>query len=97
MGPILPIAPIGIPQVTPGFAGTNSTGAFQEAFTSAIRNVDALQQEAAGSVERFLSGDQEDLHNSVLSTTRAELAFDLFLQTRNKVIGAYQEIMKMQL
>jgi flagellar hook-basal body complex protein FliE len=48
-------------------------------------------------VERFLSGEGEELHNTVLATTRAELSFDMFLQTRNKVVNAYQEIMKMQL
>jgi flagellar hook-basal body complex protein FliE len=32
----------------------------------------------------------------VLATQRAELAFELFLQVRNKVVQAYQEIMRMQ-
>jgi flagellar hook-basal body complex protein FliE len=32
-----------------------------------------------------------------VATQRAELAFDLGMQIRNKVVGAYQEIMKMQL
>jgi flagellar hook-basal body complex protein FliE len=33
----------------------------------------------------------------VLATQRAELAFDLFLEMRNKVVQAYQEIMRMQM
>jgi flagellar hook-basal body complex protein FliE len=36
------------------------------------------------------------LHTTVLATQRAELSFDLFLQVRNKVVAAYQEIMRMQ-
>jgi flagellar hook-basal body complex protein FliE len=33
----------------------------------------------------------------VLATTQAELSFNMFLQTRNKVVSAYQEIMRMQI
>jgi flagellar hook-basal body complex protein FliE len=96
-GSILPISPITLPQIIRPAAEAGGAGAFQEAFASAIRNVEAAGQEASGSVERFLSGEGEELHNTVLATTRAELSFDMFLQTRNKVVNAYQEIMKMQL
>ena len=48
-------------------------------------------------MERFLAGDSEELHTTILATQRAELAFEMFLQTRNKVVGAYQEIMRMQM
>jgi flagellar hook-basal body complex protein FliE len=48
-------------------------------------------------VERFLSGDGEDIHTTVLATQRAELSFEMFQQVRNKVVSAYQEIMKMQM
>jgi len=37
------------------------------------------------------------LHTAVLATQRAELFFQLFLQARNKVVDAYQEIMRMQM
>ena len=59
--------------------------------------MEAFGQDASASVERFLSGEGEELHTPILATQRAELAFDLFLQTRNKVVSAYQEIMRMQL
>ena len=53
--------------------------------------------QAAQSVERFLSGEGEELHTTALGAQRAELAFEMFLQTRNKVVQAYQEIMRMQM
>lgn len=94
--PILPVSPAALPEsIRP--AGEVSGGRFQDVFAGAVRDVESLGREAAGSVERFLSGEGEELHNTVLATTRAELAFDMFLQTRNKVVSAYQEIMKMQL
>ena len=52
---------------------------------------------ASASVEQFLSGEGGELHTTILATQRAELSFDLFLQMRNKVVSAYQEIMRMQM
>jgi|SRR5579863_8015074 len=96
-GSILTISPIALPPVPRPSAGVAGGGDFQDVFASAVRNVESLGQEASASAERFLNGEGEELHTTVMANTRAELAFDMFLQTRNKVIGAYQEIMKMQL
>jgi len=95
-GPILPISGAPLPQAIRPAGEASGGGAFQDVFAGAIQKVEAFGQEASGSVERFLSGEGEELHNTVLATTRAELAFEMFLQTRNKVVSAYQEIMKMQ-
>jgi flagellar hook-basal body complex protein FliE len=56
-----------------------------------------MGQDASRSVENFLSGEGEDIHTTVLATQRAELAFEMFQQVRNKVVSAYQEIMRMQM
>jgi flagellar hook-basal body complex protein FliE len=48
------------------------------------------------SVRNFLSGENEEIHTTVLATQKAELQFELFMQARNKAGAAYQEIMKMQ-
>ena len=48
-------------------------------------------------MERFLGGEGEELHNTVMATERATLSFDLFVQVRNKVVSAYQQIMQMQM
>ena len=45
----------------------------------------------------FLLGENEELHKVAAATQQAELSFDLFLQVKNKVVQAYQEIMRMQL
>ena len=41
------------------------------------------------------SGETEELHQVILAGQRAEIAFETFLQVRNKVVQAYQEIMRM--
>ena len=88
------LAPVsGIPQS----AGAKSAGGFQSALDEAIRAVGSANETASQSVERFLTGEGEEVHTTALAVERAELTFDLFLQTRNKVVNAYQEIMRMQL
>jgi flagellar hook-basal body complex protein FliE len=70
---------------------------FQNILNNAIRDVEGTRSDAAKSVEQFLSGNGEDLHSTILATQRAELEFQMFMQVRNKVVSAYQEIMKMQM
>jgi len=95
-GPILPISGAALPEVIRP-AGESRGGGFQDVFASAIRSVEGSAQEASASVERFLSGDGEELHTTIMATQRAELSFEMFLQARNKVVSAYQEIMRMQM
>src|SRR5262245_58852450 len=73
----------------------SSRDAFQEVLSTAIQSVEAVGKDAEASVERFLSGEGEELHTTILATRKAELSFELFLQMRNKAISAYQEIMRM--
>jgi flagellar hook-basal body complex protein FliE len=96
-GPILPIsAPVLPDSIRPAAESSPGSG-FQDVFASAVGQVESMGQDASASVERFLSGDGEDLHTTVLATQRAELSFEMFQQVRNKVVSAYQEIMKMQM
>jgi len=63
----------------------------------AIGVVDSSQNRANQAVEDFLNGNTEDVHSTILATQRSDLTFELFTQVRNKVISAYQEIMRMQI
>lgn len=76
-------------------AASTGGSSFKDILNSAIGEVENSRSSAAKSVEQFLSGDGEDLHSTILATQRAELEFQMFMQVRNKVVSAYQEIMKM--
>ena len=95
----LPIAPLSgvavIDAVRP--SAQKGGGGFQDVLAGAIQSVEETGRAASASVERFLSGEGEELHTAVLATQRAELTFDMFLQMRNKVVNAYQEVMRMQM
>lgn len=92
IAPTTPITPI------PGTTETVETGneVFYGVFMDAITKVESFQQNAGASINRFLSGEGEELHQVALATKQAELSFDLFLQVRNKVVSAYEEVMRMQ-
>ena len=91
---IQPVSPIDTGSIAPA---SGESGAFHAVLSGVIQQVEGSRADAAKSVERFLSGEGEDLHSTILATQRAELEFQMFLQVRNKVVSAYQEVMKMQM
>lgn len=97
IAPVAPIAPLAAPESIRLAGEAPGGGPFQEALAAAIRGVEASNRNAAATVDRFLSGEGEELHTAILAAQRAELAFEMFLQARNKVVSAYQEIMRMQM
>jgi len=97
--PISPITPIRTPEMVQPMRQPGQSGAFKSMLDAAIQHVEtnSAQANADKSVERFLSGETEELHSTALAIQRADLEFDLFMQVRNKVVQAYQEIMRMQM
>ena len=93
---VLGISSVVAPSRLQTLSQTQSGSGFGSALAEAIQGVDKTQQQAESSIQDFLQGKGE-LHNVALATQRAEMTFDLGLQIRNKVVSAYQEIMKMQL
>ena len=93
--PILPVSGVTLPDAIRPAGASSTPGAFQEVLSGAIQRVESFGQNASASVERFLGGENEELHTTILATQQAELSMELFLQARNKVVSAYQEIMRM--
>lgn len=71
------------------------SGDFSKALKEAIKKVDALQKEADNAVKAFAAG-KVDLHNAMIAIEKANLSFQLMVQVRNKIVSAYEEIMRMQ-
>jgi flagellar hook-basal body complex protein FliE len=91
------IAPLGIPATIAPASGSDSSSLFSGILKGAMGSLESMQADADSSIQKFLTGENDDLHTTVLATQRAEMAFELGLQLRNKVVSAYQEVMKMQL
>lgn len=101
MAPILPITPPIAAPIAPAAAAVTGSGtaggaAFQSALDDAIQKVEGFGQNASNSINSFLSGEGEELHDVAIKSQQAEMSFDLFLQVRNKIVSAYQEVMRMQ-
>ena len=78
-------------------AGAASPGVgFSSVLTDAISKVESFQNNASASVNKFLSGEGEELHKVALATQQADLSMQLFMQVRNKVVTAYNQVMQMQ-
>lgn len=63
---------------------------------SMIQQTAALDKQAAATVSGVLSGQGADIHQAMIATQKADMAFELALQVRNKAVGAYQQMMGMQ-
>jgi flagellar hook-basal body complex protein FliE len=96
----VPIQGIGSGFALPDLAGaapSASAGDFRSFFQDAVQRVDDFQKNAAQSMDKLLSGETEEVHQTVLAAQRAELSLEFFLQVKNKAVQAYQEVMRMQL
>ncbi len=101
MTPISSIRPISVPEplTVSGVASGGATSAgssFGNVLQSAIQHVEASSASAEAAVKNYLAGGPQELHSTILATQSAELDFEMFLQVRNKVVSAYEEIMRMQ-
>ncbi len=91
------IQPIEMPTGVQGPGAGIGPNSFQAVFSDALGQVQQLGKAADTSVDRFLSGENEEIHHVAMITQQSELAFELFTQVRNKVVQAYQEVMRMQM
>jgi flagellar hook-basal body complex protein FliE len=89
------IQKIAIPEAINAAPKAQETNAFRSALDGAVQQLGNSSAAAEQSVQHFLSGSAEDLHSTALAVQRAELELELALQVRNKVVQAYQEIMRM--
>lgn len=74
----------------------SSVGGFGDVLKSAINNVSGLQNSADNQVNTLMQTGQGDMGQTMISVEKADVAFQLLMQVRNKVVSAYQDIEKMQ-
>ncbi len=96
-----PISPITLPAATtptvvPAASAGTSGPSFQSLLRNAVQNVETSSAQADAAVANYMSGGNQEIHSMVLATQNADLNFEMFLQVRNKVVSAYEEIMRMQ-
>lgn len=71
--------------------------AFNEIVESFLRDVNTQQVNADAAVQKLVTGETDNVQEVMLQLTQADLSFRMFMELRNKVTDAYQEVMRMQL
>ena len=89
-----PTAPKGIGGAEGAAAPSDSS--FGSVVRNAVESLDRSQKGAETEIARSVAGESPDLHRTIVALQSADLSFQLALQVRNKFIGAYDEIMRMQ-
>ncbi len=87
-----------IPEIgAPGLSQPRTTRGhgFADALKEAVHEVDELQKTSEAAQLSYARGDQIDLHDVLIKVEEAELTFKAMMEVRNKLLEAYQEIMRM--
>jgi flagellar hook-basal body complex protein FliE len=99
---INPIQPLSSPiastqSATAGAGAGQALDGFGTALMDAIQSLDRLQQEPAELGTQLAAGEAVELHDVMLAQDRASLGFQLAVQVRNKLVEAYQDVMRTQI
>ena len=71
-------------------------GTFGEILKDAISTTNALQKQSDSEIQKLMTGESQDLHATLIAVQKADLSFQMMMQVRNKLVAAYQEIMRTQ-
>jgi flagellar hook-basal body complex protein FliE len=82
--------------VSPAKNGTASSEGFSGLLYTALQQVNELSSDANVQVGSLLQGGGADMNTAMVAVEKADVAFQLMMQVRNKVVSAYQDIEKMQ-
>jgi flagellar hook-basal body complex protein FliE len=93
-------------QESAGFATANAgstsirsqsaSAPFSTLLSDAVGQVNVLENQARTAVQGLMTGSGVDVHQAMIATQKADMAFELALSVRNKAIQAYQSVMGMQ-
>lgn len=68
---------------------------FGKLLNEAVQQVNDVEKTSQGELQKYLT-NESDLHSVMIALEKADLSFQMMMQVRNKIVQAYQEIMKSQ-
>ncbi|MEX2213095.1 MAG: flagellar hook-basal body complex protein FliE [Phycisphaeraceae bacterium] len=90
-GNMVPKAPAG-----PGAPGEGGGPSFNDVLLKNIEQVNKLQQDAEHAIEDLTTGKRDDVAGVLIAKQKADMAFQMLQQVRNKLVDAYEEIKQMR-
>lgn len=83
--------------VAPSGPASRGGSRFLDSLKSAISQVNDVQLEAGRAVDALMTGQTENVHQTMVALQKADASFQLMMQVRNKLVAAYEEINRMQI
>jgi|SRR6056297_2267589 len=74
----------------------NKKSSFNEILKESITNIDSNITSTQESIENIISGKSDDFHDFIVESEKTAVNLQMTLQVRNKIVDAYNEIMRMQ-
>jgi flagellar hook-basal body complex protein FliE len=90
------IQPIKLPQFSVDPVQQSQSSSFGNALQQSLEQVNRNQLEADASIDGLATGQKTDIHQTMIAVEKASVSFELMMQIRNKVISAYDKIMRTQ-
>ncbi len=75
----------------------NKVGGFGDILKKSLAEVNAAQNNSDKLTGQLVTGEVQDVHEVMIASQKANLSLQMTVQVRNKVVEAYQEVMRMQL
>jgi flagellar hook-basal body complex protein FliE len=72
------------------------SGGFGAVLKDSILEVNKLQTDAGKAIENLAQGKVENVHEAMIAMEKASVSFNLMLEVKNKLMSAYDEMMRMQ-
>ena len=69
---------------------------FKDVLSGFLKEVNDLQLDMDETIKKFAAGEIKDVHQVMIAAEEADVAFQLMMKIRNKLLKAYEELMKMQ-
>jgi flagellar hook-basal body complex protein FliE len=89
------VAGLGGPEA-PAKAADGKAGSFANVLQDSLGEVNQMQQKADAAITALATGEKVSLHETMIAMEQADVSFRLMMQVRNKIVEAYQEILRMQ-
>ncbi|MDX1359206.1 MAG: flagellar hook-basal body complex protein FliE [Clostridia bacterium] len=88
-----------IPQMTKvtGMANKSGSADFTKALDQALSNITESEKNDDSNTEQLLAGNIDNIASQMVDMVEADIALQFTMQVRNKIVDAYQEIMRMQI
>ncbi len=70
---------------------------FGDMLSNAIQSVDNTMKASDASVQNYVTGQTDNIHDVMINMQQAQLSFQMMVEVRNRLVETYQELSRMQI